>query len=460
MAKDFKLPDLGEGVESGDVVRVMVAEGDTITAEQPVVEIETDKAVVEVPCPFAGRIVKVHVSEGSKIKVGATLVTVEESGDGQAATPARSQAKEKAKAAQKQKAPKAEPESAGEEPAEPPAEPAAAEPKKAPAPKAGPVAAEKKESKPKPADDKPSKAAETEPIPAGPATRRLARELGVELRDVASAHPGERLTEEHVKEYVKSRMTAGPSAGGAVAAPPLPDFSQWGEIERKPLSSLQRKTAENLAAAWSLTPHVTQFDEPDITTLEALRKRYREKAGPDGVKLTVTAFVVKAVAGLLKEFPQFNSSLDARTNELIFKRYCHIGIAVDTPAGLIVPVLRDADAKSVIQIAAEMEDLAERTRQRKVALEELKGGTFTITNLGGIGGTAFTPVVNYPEVAILGLARSREVPVLRNGQLASKLVLPLCLSYDHRVVNGADGARFIRRLSELLQDPEMLLLQG
>ncbi len=205
---------------------------------------------------------------------------------------------------------------------------------------------------------------------------------------------------------------------------------------------------------------MTQFDEVDITALEALRKRHRSKAGDSGVKLTVTAFMVKAVAIALKEFPQFNASIDMRGGELIYKRYYNMGIAVDTPAGLIVPVLRGVDRKRVLEIAAEMTEIAEKTRQRKVGLDDLRGGTFTITNLGGIGGTAFTPIINWPEVAILGLARSREQPIVREGQWATRLILPLCLSYDHRVINGADGARFIRRLAALLEDPEMLLLEG
>jgi len=284
--------------------------------------------------------------------------------------------------------------------------------------------------------------------------------LGVDLRQVAALHPDQRLTEEHVKAYVKQQQAAaGPlAAGGAVPAPELPDFSQWGPIERVPFTSLQRKTAATLMAGWSNAPHVTQFDEADITELEALRKRYRETPQGKDVKLTVTAFVLKALTVVLKQFPQFNASLDPRTSELILKRYYRIGVAVDTEAGLIVPVLGDVDTKNLLTIAAEMNELAERTRQRKIGLDELRGGTFTVTNLGGIGGTAFTPIINYPEVAILGLARSREQPRLAGGQWQSRLVLPLCLSYDHRVINGADGARFIRRLVELLEDPELTLV--
>jgi pyruvate dehydrogenase E2 component (dihydrolipoamide acetyltransferase) len=311
----------------------------------------------------------------------------------------------------------------------------------------------------------PSKAAEARAarehdVPAGPATRRLARELGVELADVAGRFPGQRLTEEQVKEFVRTRNSSrGPDAPAAGSAAELPDFGQWGEIERVPFGSLQRKTAEHLSNAWRLIPHVTQFDTADVTALEALRKRYRDRGPAKDIKLTVTAFLLKAVTSALKQFPQFNATLDPQKEELILKRYYHIGVAVDTEAGLIVPVLRDVERKGVLDLAAELDEIAERTRRRKVKPEELRGGTFTITNLGGIGGAAFTPIVNYPEVAILGVSRSRQELFLDGKEVRTRTVLPLSLSYDHRVVNGADGARFTRRIAEMLEDPEMLLLQ-
>lgn len=462
MAKEFKLPNLGEGITGGDVVQVLVAEGDTIKAEQPILEIETDKAVVEVPCSFGGVVAKLHVKQGEKVKVGQPLISVNV--DSQADASASTGRPDKRESADTKAAP-----AQGTEPAEKPSKEASGnkkrEEKPAPTAQRTPPAPIVEAALP---GESPRSTAlrEDELVPAGPATRRLARELGVDLHQVAATRPGERLTEEDVKEYAKQRLTQGDGsgAGGAGAAgvriPPLPDFSQWGPVQREPLSSLQRKTAENVAVSWSVAPHVTQFDEADISALEALRKRHRSRAGEGSVKLTVTAFVLKAVAIAIKEFPRFNSSLDMRTNELILKNYCHIGVAVDTPAGLIVPVIRDVDKKRVLDIAAELEAMAERTRQRKVALEELRGGTFTVTNLGGIGGTAFTPVINHPEVAILGLGRSREQPIIRDEQWATRLMLPLCLSYDHRVINGADGARFTRRLVALLEDPEMLLLES
>ena len=438
MIQEFRLPDLGEGIEAGDVVRVLVAEGDTIRGEQPVVELETDKAVVEVPCPLAGKVVKVHVRQGEKVKVGAVLVSVDlEVADQDVAAPVATISTQAAETA----AGPAEPAKAGVIAAGAPVEPARVEPA--------------------------ASLALDQPVPASPATRRLARELGADLQQLAAANPGVRLTPEHVKAFVRTNLEAGPQAAslsaasppGMIQAPPLPDFAQWGPIERMPLSALQQRTAANLALAWTLAPQVTQFETAEITALEGLRRRYRD-SGDRVVKLTVTAFVLKAVATALQDYPQFNASLDQARNELVLKKYYHIGVAVDTPAGLIVPAVRNVDQKRVLTIAAELEALAERTRQRKVALDELRGGTFTVTNLGGIGGTGFTPIINYPEVAVLGLARAHEEPVVKEGQLSTRLVLPLCLSYDHRVINGADGARFIRKVASLLEDPELLLLEG
>lgn len=443
--RDFKLPDLGENIAAGDIVQVLVKEGDVVKPEQPVVEIETDKAVVEVPSPFAGKVTKVHVKPGQKVKVGATLVSIDE-GEASAAAPAP--------AAEAPPAP-----AAATPPNATPQSELAAAPTAAPS---TPPSPPNKISRPVGPPPQP-KLSEGEPLPAGPATRRLARELGVDLRAVAEAYPNQRLTEDDVKRFVREgNRAAAVAAPGAAAAPPLPDFAQWGPIDRVPFSSLQRKTAEQMSLSWLTSPRVTQFDEADVGALEALRKRYQQMAAEKGkpVKLTMTVFIIKATTIALKEFPQFNSSLDLAAEQLVLKRYFHMGVAVDTPAGLIVPVLRDVDKKTIPQIAAELNDAAERTRARKIGLEELRGGTFTITNLGGIGGTAFTPIINYPQVAILGVSRSREVPAVRDGQLTTKLMLPLSLSYDHRVINGADGARFVRRVASMLEDPELLLLEG
>jgi len=425
-----------------------------------------------VPCPVAGKVVEVRIKEGDHIEVGQVLLTLDESGG-----------EEKKQAASKEEAPPEEAPAEKQAPSEKkPAE--KAEKKAQKAEKKADRKAEKKTTeepeKKKPAAKEPPPAEQKtgatgaaaaaatvsgedqEPIPAGPGTRRLARELGVDLNAVARAHPEERITDQHVKDYVKQQMTAGPeAAGGAAAAPApveLPDFSQWGPIERVAFSSLQRKTAHHLLTGWQRAPHVTQFDKADVTVLEALRKRYAATEQGQEVRLTVTAFVLKAVALALKQFPKFNTSLDEAAGELVYKKYYHIGMAVDTEAGLIVPVLRDVDRKSILQIAGEMNAVAERTRQRKVGLDELRGGTFTVTNLGGLGGTGFSPVINYPEVAILGLARSHQEPVWNDGQWMPRLMMPLCLSYDHRVINGADGVRFVRKLVTMLEDPELLLL--
>lgn len=452
MVKEFLLPDLGEGVKAGDVVAVHVAEGDVIRGDQTIVEIETDKAVLEVPCPFGGKVLKVHIAQGQKVKVGSPLISVDPEVNGSAAKGASSSA------------PPAKPEKKGQDVA---AEPAVAPViEKPPPPAQRPVAAPPTVERATPAKVEVAQQLgqtpllDGEPIPAGPATRRLARELGLDLRELALAYPGQRITEERVKEYVRTgrQPSAGVTPGGApIVVPALPDFAQWGPIERQPFSSLQRKTAEQMHASWSIVPHVTQFDEADVSLLETLRVRHKER-GDGSVKLTVTAFAIKAAVAALKAFPRFNTSLDMAGEQLIVKKYYHIGVAVDTEAGLIVPVIRDADTKSVRQLAIELNEIAERTRKRKVGLDELRGGTFTITNLGGIGGTGFTPIVNYPQVAILGMARSRQTPTVVDGQLTTRLMLPLSLSYDHRVINGADGARFLRRIAELLENPGGLLL--
>jgi pyruvate dehydrogenase E2 component (dihydrolipoamide acetyltransferase) len=442
MASEIKLPELGENVEGGDVVDVKVAEGAEVKEGQALLEVEAEKSTVEVPSPSAGRISKVHVKKGDKIKTGQTLFTLEAVG---AAKPA------------------AKP--AAEAPAKPAAKPAA-EPKPAPAPaEAG--AAVTVPPAPRPAGDGSRGAADgSDPgkvIPAGPATRRLARELGINLALVRGTAPGGRVTQEDVKAYVKNLaagVTDGAAVGAAVATvkvPPLPDFGKWGTVERRPLDAVRRKTAEQMALAWSQIPHVTQHDLADITDLEAFRKQ-QDGRGP---KLTVTAFALKSAAIALKQFPQFNATLDLGNNQLILKQYYHLGLAVDTDRGLLVPVLRDVDKKSVHDLAKEMADVAERARQKKITTDDMRGGTFTITNLGGIGGTSFTPIVNYPEVAILGLSRSRMQPVFRdNGQVTPRLMLPLSLSYDHRVIDGADGARFLRRIVEMLENPLVMLLHA
>lgn len=438
MATEFRLPELGENIESGDVLKVLVSVGDIITPNQPVLELETDKATIEVPSPFRGTVKSVHVKDGEKLQVGGLILTVEESGE--------------APAVEKEEA-KAEALPTVEKKLERPPE---FRPEPAPAPQPAAAVAV---SPPALAAAEPQVAREAAPAP--PSVRRLARELGVDINEVAGSGPGGRITEEDVKAHVCLTMTT-PAAvrpSAATAPVPLPDFSKWGEIERKPMRAVRRKTAEHLSYAWSTIPHVTHFDKADITELEQLRKRRESKAESGGTKLTVTAIAVKVVALGLKIFPQFASSIDMPRAELIYKKYCHIGVAVDTDRGLLVPVVRDVDKKNILELSAELALLAEKARNRRVTPEDMEGGVFTISNLGGIGGTNFSPIVNSPEVAILGIARARVEPLFVNGMFQPRLMLPLSLSYDHRVIDGADAARFLRWVAEALEQPSLLPLE-
>lgn len=442
MATEIKLPELGENLEGGDVLDVKVKPGATVAKGQTLLEIEAEKSTVEVPAPLAGRIAELRVKRGDHIRVGQTVCLIEgsEQKGGEKKTEPVQTVSEAAN----------EPEPAG--PAATPEEPTRREKV---------AAAQAVKEKPsgdgrKEVPERESQPVDGELVPAGPATRRLARELGVDLHQVPGSAPGGRVTEEDVKEYVRQLASGAGGRMGAAAAPPLPDFGRWGPVERQPLDGVRRRVAEQMALGWSLVPQVTQYDQTDITDLDSFRRK-QEGGGP---KLTVTAFALKAAAIALKHFPTFNASLDSTAGQLILKRYYHIGVAVDTDRGLLVPVLRDVDKKSVLQLAQELVDIAERARQKKLSADEMRGGTFTISNLGGIGGTAFSPIVNYPEVAILGLARSRLEPVVRDGQIVPRLLLPLCLTYDHRVIDGGAAARFTRRLAELLESPLQMLLHS
>ncbi|HSP06157.1 MAG TPA: 2-oxo acid dehydrogenase subunit E2, partial [Acidobacteriota bacterium] len=295
--------------------------------------------------------------------------------------------------------------------------------------------------------------------PAAPSVRRFAREIGVDIQQVRGSGPRGRISVDDVKRFARTRNKEA-AAAGPMALPPLPDFTKWGEVERKPMSSVRLKTAQNMSIAWNAVPRVTQYDKADITDLEEHRKRFSKKVETAGGKLTITAILLKVVASALKTFPQFNSTVDMARQELVYKKYCNIGVAVDTDRGLLVPVIRDADKKNILQLSVELNEMAEKARNKKLSLEEMQGGTFTITNLGGIGGTAFSPIVNYPEVAILGISRSSLEPVYIDGKLEPRLMMPFSLSYDHRVIDGADGARFVRWIAEALKDPFLLALEG
>ena len=420
MATEFKLPDLGEGVEAGDVVGVLVAEGDAVGIDQGVVELETDKALVEVPCSVAGIVTEVHVSEGDHVPVGQVLISVEE-GEKAEGDPAPK--------ADRQPAPVAEPVRRSD------AGRAAVSPSVSPAPTVAP--------------------SNGDPVPAAPITRRLARELGVDLAQVAGSGPGGRISQDDVKAAVRNRQV-----GGVAPVAPLPDFSKWGAIERQPLSKVRQIIAQNMSRAWREVAHVTQFDRADVTDLEAFRQRNKADAEALGAKLTPTVLALKPIIAALKTFPQFNASLDPAANELILKRYYNLGIAVDTARGLLVPVIKDVDRKDILEVALELGDISQRARNNKIGLDELHGGTFTVTNLGSLGVGEFTPIVNHPEVAILGFGRAREEAAVRNGRVVPRLIMPLALSYDHRAIDGADGARFMRKIVDALEKPELMLLGG
>jgi pyruvate dehydrogenase E2 component (dihydrolipoamide acetyltransferase) len=448
MASEIKLPQLGENVTEGNVLDIKVKPGDTVSQGQTLLEVEAEKATAEVPSPIAGRITKMLVNKGDSIQVGQPLCEIEE------AEAAKQEAPKEAAPSKPEKAAEALPaDRAGKQPAAAEKEGRREKTEKPRAPERRLVAKPTGDGR-QAAKAQPPRPAAERFVPAGPATRRLARELGVDLGQVRGSAPGGRVTQEDIKAHVRG-LASGTMVRGGVQPPPLPDFERWGAVERRPLDGIRRKTAEQMSLAWSVVPHVTQNDLADVTDLDAFRRQ--QEGGP---KLTVTAFALKAAAIALRQFPHFNASLDPAGGQLIVKQYYHIGVAVDTERGLLVPVIRDVETKTIYELAQELSAVAERARQKKLQPEEMRGGTFTITNLGGIGGTGFSPIVNYPEVAILGLSRARLQPVVRDGQIVPRLLLPLSLSYDHRVIDGADAARFTRRIAELLENPLVMLLHA
>lgn len=475
MSREFRLPDLGEGLVEAEIVGVLVREGDVIREDTPLLEVETDKATVEIPSPMTGRVQAIHVRPGQTVRVGDVLVTFGDADGAGASAPAA------AGAVTAPAAPATPAAKAGREAADMLA------PTRRPAPRPAPRAAPAGDGAPAaPAPPRANAAAAPAParegpVPATPATRRLARELGVDLRAVRGTGPGGRVTDDDVRATAGGRAPAAPPAappGAAAAAPrpaaeraapvplatatgapPLPRFEQWGPVERQPLSHLRRTIAERMTMAAAVIPHVTHFDRADVTDLDAVIRRNLEAAQARGVTLTLTGFLLKAAALALREHPAFNASLDAAAGELVLKRYAHLGIAVATDRGLIVPVIRDVDRKPLLEIARELADLARRVREGKATLEDLRGGTFTISNVGALGGTGAIPIINWPEVAILGVARAREEAVVRDGAIVPRLMLPLTLTFDHRVADGADGARFASAIVRRLERPEQLLLE-
>ncbi len=444
MAKEFKLPPLGENIEQGDVISVLVKVGDVITEGQAILELETDKATVEVPSEVTGKVKKIHVADGDSVKVGQLILLVaSDSSDREAESDVTGEA-EASETSEPEKVQETIPDQVGE--TEEPRTPRKKEPvgdvvdfRQRETIKAGPRA--------------------VQAVPASPAVRRFAREIGVDISKVSGSGPRGRISVEDVKNYVKTAQTQRAAAQPGTASA-LPDFSRFGEISREPFSNVRRATAEHLSTAWANVAHVTNHDSADVTRLEELRKRFSERVEAAGGKLTVTAIALKIVAAALQAFPKFNAGIDVANQEIIYKHYFNIGVAVDTERGLLVPVVRDVDEKSIVQLSVELKDLAERARSAKISLSDLQGGCFTITNLGGIGGTNFTPIVNYPEVAILGLSRSSIQPVFVDGEFEPRRILPLSLSYDHRLIDGADAARFLRWVVNAFEEPFLLALES
>lgn len=428
--KEFRLPELGENIDSANVVEVLVKVGDVIQKDQPLLEIETEKATIEVPSSLAGKVVEVLIKTGEKAKVGAVMIKVETSD--QASTETRS--------TEKVETPK-------EQTVKQEIKQEATEVKTGERPTVHVMEAPDKQP----------------PIlkgaaPAAPSVRRIAREIGVDINKVPGTGPGGRISMDDVKAYSKKLHESYAQGGGTglnIKAETLPDFLKFGEIKKVEMTNIRKKTAEHLSYAWATIPHVTQFDKADITLLEKSRKELNKNSQS---KLTVTAILVRIIVEALKKFPQFNSSIDMEKKEIIYKNYFNIGIAVDTEFGLIVPVIKNADKKSLVEISTEMNSLAEKARNKKIGLDDLQGGCFSISNLGGIGGTYFTPIVNSPEVAILGVSRGANEPVWNGfGVFEPRLILPLSLSYDHRIIDGADAIRFLRFVVEALEQPLRLL---
>jgi len=411
------LPELGGNIETVDVPAILVAVGDQVRLDRPVIEVETEQASLEVPSTFEGRIEKLLVSAGDKVAVGQVLLVVET-------------------------IPGAVSVEAIPVPVAPtPAAPTPAAPSAAVAPPS------------------PRPAVIGTPVPAAPSVRALARELGLEIAGVPGTGRGGRISRNDVKAHAKRLISGAATPAGRASAPELPDFSRWGAVRREPMSAVRRATLAGMTRSWTTVPHVTQFDDADITHLEALRRSFNQRPEAAGRKLTVTAVVVKLVAAALRRFPELNASIDAPAEAVVFKDYVSIGVAVDTERGLLVPVIRDTDTKRLVQVVEELTDLAERARSKKIKPDEMQGATFTVTNLGGLGTTHFSPIVNWPEVAILGVGRAETRPVMQEGQFVPRLMLPLSLSYDHRLVDGANAARFLRWVAEALEQP-LLLCSG
>lgn len=470
MIEEIKIPEISENVTSGKVVKVLVKKGDTVAVDDILIEFETEKALVEIPSTVAGVIVELLAEEGREMQVGDVIAKVE--------TEKEAQAEEGAAAASSEDGAPDEAESASDQAESKPDQEESApdtDTKEATSDRAAkavqPPSSDEKAQKKKSAEPKKAEAPsegdddQAPPVAAAPSVRRLARELGVAIRGVRGTGPGGRISADDVKTAARQTLqerkpAAGDTATAATGAPEMPDFSRWGDIETEELSGVRRLTARSTAISWRTVPHVTQFDQADITDLESFIRKEAPRLQKQGVKLTVTAVVMKVVALALQRFPRFNASIDPGRERIIYKKYVHIGMAVATERGLLVPVVRNAHGQTIDRLAAAVADLAERSRNKKIKPDEMEGGTFTISNQGGIGGTQFTPIVMWPQSAILGMSRAAVAPVYRDGAFVPRTLLPLALSYDHRLNDGADAARFLRFICESLAQPMHLFMGG
>ena len=473
MIKELKLPEIAENVDTATVLSLLVSEGDTIEEEQNVAEMESDKATFDLPSEIAGTVKEIKVSEGDDVKVGEVVMTIDTEGGGEGEEKAEEEEKEEekkeeaAEEEEKEEKEKEEKEEAAEEKKEEEEkkekekEEEEEEEKKAAEKEAG----EEKEKKGK-KDEADEAEEEEEPkekgreVPASPSVRRLARELGVDIYKVEGTGPADRITSDDVKSFAKEAVQKSDQKGIATDDYKLPDFSKYGEIEKKPMDSIRKRTAKNMQASWQTIPHVFQFDKADVTELENFRKKYGKQVEKEGGKLTVTAILLKITAKALQTFPRFNASLDLQNEEIIYKKYINIGVAVDTERGLLVPVIRDVDQKSITELSVELGEIAEAARNKKIKPDQLQGGNLAISNLGGIGGTNFTPIIYRPNVAIIGVSRTSTEPVYIDGEFKPRQMLPLSLSYDHRLIDGAEAARFLRWLCEALENPLLTMFKG
>jgi pyruvate dehydrogenase E2 component (dihydrolipoamide acetyltransferase) len=462
MIKEIKLPEIADNVTTAVVLEILVSEGDNVEKDDSLAEMESDKATFELPSEEAGVVKEIKIKEGDEVKVGQVMFTIDtsagaakgeeepEKGESEEKEAKEKTGEEKKKEAERPEEADEEEDKSGEEAAVKKSEEEAG--KKDSKEQEIEEPEEEEKEKKEPASEKEDTGKPAAEVPAPPSVRRLAREIGIDVRKVPGKGPEGRITMNDVKDFAKKQLETR-STPGVADDYELPDFSKWGKVRREKIATIRRITGKAMSESWQTIPHVFQFDKADVTELENFRKKYSKHAEKEGAKLTVTAMLLKLTAEALRVFPRFNASLDMQNEEIIYKEYVHIGVAVDTERGLLVPVIRDADKKSILELSLELNELAEKARKKKIMPDDLQGGNFAISNLGGIGGTNFTPIVYRPNVAILGVSRSQIEPVYIDGEFRPRMMLPLSLSYDHRVIDGADGARFLRWLCEAMENP-------